>query len=240
MIPKIIHYSWIGTPMPENVKKRVESWKRILPNWEFKFWNESNYNFEKFEFTYTKIKEKNWGYATDELRYDVVNTYGGFYLDTDMIIKKDLSTLLNEKAVFGFMYDNNLLTSFFGSEPQNELLTYILSEYANKNNYNDLMSMTSNPFVTNLFLKKYKALKMNGSLQRLNKDIVIFPRDYFCYPSRNSDANFAEHLFDNSWGSSKKGIEGFGKNIVKKVFPISYANISNKRGVKYSKQFLIR
>lgn len=34
--------------------------------------------------------QQDWGYVIDELRYDVVNQYGGFYLDTDMIIKKIL------------------------------------------------------------------------------------------------------------------------------------------------------
>lgn len=240
MIPKIIHYSWIGTPIPENVQKRIDNWHKKLPDWQFKFWDESNYDFNKFDFTRKKIQNKDWGYATDELRYDVVNTYGGFYLDTDMLIKKDLSDLLKYKAVFGFMYDNNLLTSFFGSEPNNELLSFILSEYANKNNYKQLMEMTSNPFVTNLFLRRYECLKMNGTFQKFDDNIVVFPRDYFCYPSKNKNANYAEHLFDNTWGNGKKGIKGLGKSIIKKISPITYANISNIRGMKYSKQFLIR
>lgn len=238
MIPKIIHYSWIGTPMPKHVQDRVDEWKRILPDWEFMFWDESNYNFDKFEFTSKKIANKEWGFAADELRYDVINKYGGFYLDTDMIIKKDLSPLLKYNGVWGFMYDNNLLTSFFGSVPNSPILEYILNEYSNKKNMQDLMNMTSNPFVTNLFLKKFNTLKMDGSLQKVDNNVAIFPRDYFCYPSRNREANFLEHLFDNTWGNSKKGIKGISKLILRAMFPIAYSNLSNKRGVKYSKKFL--
>ena len=50
MIPKIIHYAWIGTEMPQRVKERVKMWKKELPDWKFMFWNETNYDFKKFEF----------------------------------------------------------------------------------------------------------------------------------------------------------------------------------------------
>lgn len=81
---------------------------------------------------------------------------------------------------------------------------------------------------------------MNGKLQEFNDGTVIFPRDYFCYPSRNKNGNYAEHLFDNSWGNSKDGLEGILKNLIKSIMPITYGKISNKRGIKYSQKFLIR
>ena len=84
MIPKIIHYAWIGTQMPNEVKERVNEWKQLLPEWKFMLWNESNYNFNQFSFTQQKIKEKDWGFAADELRYDVVYKYGGFFFETEM------------------------------------------------------------------------------------------------------------------------------------------------------------
>lgn len=74
MIPKIIHYSWVGTEMPDNVRARINEWKTILPNWKFMFWNENNYDFDQFWFTREKLKNQDWGYASDELRYDVVNS----------------------------------------------------------------------------------------------------------------------------------------------------------------------
>lgn len=54
MIPKIIHYAWVGPELPLKVEKRINDWKKVLPDWEFKFWNESNYDFSKFEFTSKK------------------------------------------------------------------------------------------------------------------------------------------------------------------------------------------
>ena len=45
MIPKIIHYCWFGgNPLPEDAKKCIESWKKFLPDYEIKEWNESNFD----------------------------------------------------------------------------------------------------------------------------------------------------------------------------------------------------
>jgi mannosyltransferase OCH1-like enzyme len=96
MIPKIIHYAWFGNPMPNDVKERIEEWKKSLPGWKFILWNESNFDFTNFSFTKKIAENHEWGYVADELRFDVLNKFGGFYLDTDMIIKRDLAPFLTE------------------------------------------------------------------------------------------------------------------------------------------------
>ena len=47
MIPKVIHYCWFGgKPLPDDVQKCIVSWKKKLPDYEIKEWNESNFNFK--------------------------------------------------------------------------------------------------------------------------------------------------------------------------------------------------
>lgn len=37
MIPKIIHYCWFGgNPLPTQVKKYIETWKKHLPDYEIR------------------------------------------------------------------------------------------------------------------------------------------------------------------------------------------------------------
>lgn len=240
MIPKIIHYSWVGAKMPVNIQKRINEWKHQLPDWKFMFWNEDNYDFSKFAFTKQKMKEHDWGYSSDELRYDVVYKYGGFYLDTDMIIKKDISEFLNNKMIWGFMYDNSLLTSFFGSEPEHPLLKQLLNEYSDPDNKKYLLVMQSNPFVTKMFIKLFPSFKLNGHKQLLSFEghsLSVYPRDFFCFPSHNKNANYTLHLFDNSWGTRNKGLYGAMKWIGRRALPVTYGNIANKRGIKYTNQF---
>ena len=37
MIPKIIHYAWFGSKIPQNVQERIDNWKKVIPDWQFKF-----------------------------------------------------------------------------------------------------------------------------------------------------------------------------------------------------------
>ena len=175
------------------------------------------------------------GYAADELRYAVLYQYGGFYLDTDMIVKKDLAPFLNQKMVWGFQYDNSILTSFIGAESKTPLLAEILDVYAGRkfpDLQDDMQKMTSNPVVTKILMRLYPDFRMNGQRQELAPKITVYPRDYFTYASRNSNANYMEHLFDNSWGSANLGMRGRLKHAFKTVFPYLWADISARRGIK--------
>ena len=43
MIPKIIHYCWFGKgTMPELVERCVDSWKKHMPDWEYRLWDEAS------------------------------------------------------------------------------------------------------------------------------------------------------------------------------------------------------
>ena len=48
---KIIHYCWFGgKPLPKLAKKCIKSWKKFLPDFEIREWNETNFdiNITKF------------------------------------------------------------------------------------------------------------------------------------------------------------------------------------------------
>ena len=46
MIPKIIHYCWFGgNPLPESAKKCIASWRKSLPDYEIKDWDERTLPF---------------------------------------------------------------------------------------------------------------------------------------------------------------------------------------------------
>ena len=45
MIPKLIHYIWVGdiSKMPDQQKKYIEEWSKIMPNYKIIFWDYENY-----------------------------------------------------------------------------------------------------------------------------------------------------------------------------------------------------
>jgi len=52
MIPKIIHYCWFGRgKMPELALKCIASWKKHLPDYELKLWNEDNFDVNSNSYT---------------------------------------------------------------------------------------------------------------------------------------------------------------------------------------------
>lgn len=46
-IPHIIHYCWFGNPQkPKSVQKYIDNWHKLLPDYKFMEWNESNCDLE--------------------------------------------------------------------------------------------------------------------------------------------------------------------------------------------------
>ena len=93
-IPKVIHYCWFsGNPIPDYLKKCMESWSEICPDYEIKRWDESNYNVEKNSYMKQAYEECKWGFVPDYARLDILYNYGGFYIDTDVQLVKSLEPL---------------------------------------------------------------------------------------------------------------------------------------------------
>lgn len=65
-IPKIIHYCWFGENEPsEKVKNCIETWKKYLPDYEIKEWNDENIKDIKSPYLDAAIKNKMWAFIAD-------------------------------------------------------------------------------------------------------------------------------------------------------------------------------
>ena len=80
-IPHMIHFVWLGTPLPDFSKKMIESWKKFHPDWEVKLW--TDVDLETFDLKNREAydKDTNWGEKSDILRYEILLRYGGVYVD---------------------------------------------------------------------------------------------------------------------------------------------------------------
>ena len=64
--PKIIHYCWfVVKPLPELAKKCIASWRKFLPDYEIKEWNEQNYNVRKIPYTAQAYDAKKYAFVSD-------------------------------------------------------------------------------------------------------------------------------------------------------------------------------
>lgn len=106
MIPKIIHYFWLGGgDPPEKDQRCIESWRRICPDYEIVRWDESNYDVNKNRYMAQAYKAKKWGFVSDYGRLDIIATHGGIYLDTDVELVRPLDDLLVYEGYAGFARD---------------------------------------------------------------------------------------------------------------------------------------
>ena len=66
MIPKVIHYCWFGgNPLPSLALECIESWKKYLPGYEIKQWDESNFDVNMIPYTAEAYKQKKYAFVSD-------------------------------------------------------------------------------------------------------------------------------------------------------------------------------
>jgi hypothetical protein len=130
IIPKIIHYVWLGGEKPLKIKSNIENWKKMCPDYKFIEWNENNYDVTKNQYIYQAYQKKVWQFVSDYLRLDVLYQYGGIYLDTDIELIQKPDQLLYQSC-FGCV-DASLtmnLGSGFGCKPFAKMIKELRDYY---------------------------------------------------------------------------------------------------------------
>ncbi|MFC7610566.1 glycosyltransferase family 32 protein [Teichococcus aestuarii] len=101
MIPKRIHYVWVGGPMPDRYRVLVDHWRHLHPDWELVHWSERN-----IDFSHAPLREayrrRQWARVSDIARLLAVHRHGGIYLDTDFKVLKPLDPLLDNQCFLSF------------------------------------------------------------------------------------------------------------------------------------------
>ena len=102
VIPKKIHYMWIGKKeLPANLRKCIESWKKYCPDYEIVEWNESNYDIKKNRYMAQAYECGAYGFVPDYARIDILYHEGGIYMDTDVELKRNIDDMLYQDAFCG-------------------------------------------------------------------------------------------------------------------------------------------
>lgn len=224
-IPKIVHYIWFGgNPKSELILNCIESWKKYLPDYEFKEWNENNYDVNKCPFIKEAYENKKYAFAADYARFDILYEYGGIYLDTDVeLLKRIPDDYLNFEGFAGVESNNRINPGLiFAVMPKNPLVLNLKENYEKKHFINgkkqDLTTVVD--YTTDLF-KKY-GFQENNKRQTI-KNFEIFPVDYFCaFDFTFKEFNITEntisiHHYAFTWGSKTQKFYYKFKIIIKNI-----------------------
>lgn len=208
MIPKVIHYCWFGdNEPPKIVNECIESWKKILPDYEIRKWNESNYDVNKTLFTEEAYIFRNFAFVSDYARWDILYNYGGIYLDTDVLLIKDLTPLL-EKGNFGGTnigggFASGLIVAL---EPKSAIAREMMKLYETTN----FTHHRGQPHFVNCVKRETELLAKHGFKHNTKEKqevagLTIYPTEYFSPynphtgETKITDNTYAIHQYTGTW-----------------------------------------
>lgn len=106
MIPKIIHYCWFGrNPLPELAQRCIASWRKFLPDYEIREWNEDNFDINMIPYTSEAYQQKKYAFVSDYARFWIIYHYGGIYFDTDVEVIRPMDDIIARGNFMGFEVD---------------------------------------------------------------------------------------------------------------------------------------
>jgi len=134
-IPKVIHYVWVGPhPLTLLAQQCIESWKKYLPDYEFKLWNETNSPMSH-PYVQEMYAQKKWAFVSDYIRFWALEREGGIYLDTDTEVLKSFDDLLHHQAFFGQTKDSITAAGVIGCVPHHRSIKAVLDVYDTDTTY---------------------------------------------------------------------------------------------------------
>lgn len=214
MIPKIIHYCWFGgKEKPQDVKETIKNWKRILPDYEIKEWNESNFDVNCCTFSKEANAMKSWAFVADVCRLKALYEYGGIYLDTDVEVIKPFDDYLSQKSFLSREHKwigLGMMAAEKGAAWVGKFL-----DFYNKRHFINIFGHPVRTANTKLFtLYVYPGLSDDEKPE-------LYPMEYFCAVDWNTGEKHVTentvciHNYAYSWGRRKKTLLTRIKIIVK-------------------------
>ena len=102
-IPKIIHQYWNGNFPPKMLMERC---RNLHPDWEYRLWSPKNVsaipNFYNKKIFDSFGRRKSWVGQSDVLRYEVLNAFGGIYMDADTLCFRSFNPLRTNGFFAGY------------------------------------------------------------------------------------------------------------------------------------------
>ena len=235
MIPKIIHYCWFGRgPMPELALRCIDSWHKYMPDYEYKLWNEDNFDVNSTPYTKEAYEAKKYAFVSDIVRLQVLKKYGGIYFDVDFEVYKPFDNLLHCDAFAGFegSKHNPVMMGVIASRPEGKWVSEQLSLYDNRHFIVDgEPDLTTNvSFISSRMVQR--GFIPNGKEQEY-LDLHIFPVDYFCPRLTSGEYLRTENTYCESISSGSSWAKKSFKGKLFSIIPpsVRIALIKTKRKI---------
>lgn len=208
-IPKIMHQVWLGGKVPDKYNFYIDTLKKSNPDWEHRLWTDDDVASFGFKNHVIYNNTGNLGSKSDIFRYEILERFGGIYLDVDFYGVKSFNDLIYSDF-FG-AYIGCIQNGLFGTVPNGKIISELVSGLSKiesfSNDINTIMETTGPHY----FRRKF------GECANDEDDAVIYPVDFF-YPfpasmrhipqdseynkivnSYNTDNTLCVHMWHTNW-----------------------------------------
>ena len=209
MIPKIIHYCWFsGEKKPRSIQRCIDSWKKVMPDFEIRCWDAHNFDFDSVPFARDAITAKKYAFAADYARLYALYTEGGIYLDSDVEVKKSFESFLSQSFFCGteaYYADNRvhyrMEAAIMGAVKEHPFVAECM-DYYKEAKFTDPKRLKVMPAIISEIALQYNYQYCNNH-QQLDNNITVYPTSLFtndiCPQKENAKQVYAIHHNAGSW-----------------------------------------
>ena len=123
MLPQVVHRIWVGGEEPEWLTRFASSWSR--PGWRILQWTDANIsrlfplrNQDLYEAAEELMPDHVGQFRADLLRYEILERFGGVYVDADLECLRPIDELIAGARCFAAWeaQDQWIANGFMGAE----------------------------------------------------------------------------------------------------------------------------
>lgn len=195
--PPIIHQIWLGGLVPEKYAAWIATWQKHHPNWTIIMWMDHDLPFLHLVNKDLLEKAKNYGEKSDILRIELLNTFGGLYIDTDCECLQPFDPFNRSNSFYissvgvgvcGIGVNNAVI----GAAQAHPLIQKILYGMKSARKKRILSERTGPMYISRIFFENVRAFQDN---------VVMYPAQYFesGHNARDDKRTYSIHWFDASW-----------------------------------------
>lgn len=214
MIPRIIHYCWLGeNSLPELAEQCLASWHEHMPDWQFTRWDESNFDIASAPLYVRQAYEaRKFAFVSDYVRLWALENFGGLYMDVDFMVYRPFDELMNKYPAFAGYEGSKrkpVMQGVIASEPHGAWVRDMLQTYSARMFIKEDGSLDLTPN-TSYFTDRLEA--QGFVADGVEKDVVVngtfflhvYPVHYFCPVLTTGEdvrtpETYCEHKGESSW-----------------------------------------
>ena len=240
--------------MPELAQKCIASWKKYLPDYEIKEWNEDNFDVNIIPYTAEAYKAKKYAFVSDYARFWILYQYGGIYFDTDVEVIRPIDDIVERGNFMGFETDPKSQLKADASEasvnpglgmgvapglgmgvaPGLGIIKKMLDFYEGKHFVHEAV-MRNQITVVHIATQvlRENGLKNVAGIQEV-AGCFIYPSEYFCPINVTTGRIHVEkntrtiHHYAGTWVDKKFSMKEILKRFLPEFLVLALINIKNK------------